>query len=100
VNPDHIPGQNNPAMQAVRCIGPLPVGWYSMSEPFHHPKLGQITFQLTPDPENEMFGRDDFFMHGAGGDDPENSSEGCIIQAHDVRQAVADSGIRRLQVVA
>jgi hypothetical protein len=100
VNPDHIQGRNNPAMQAVRFIGPLPVGWYTISEPFHHPKLGQLTFQLTPDPENDMLGRGEFFMHGAGGDDPANSSEGCIIQAHDVRQAVADSGVRRLQVVA
>ena len=99
-NPSHIPGRNNPEAQTLRCIGPLPVGWYTMGEPFHHPELGPLTFILTPDPTNEMFGRDSFRMHGASATDPLNSSEGCIVQAHDVRQAVADSGVRRLQVTA
>ena len=100
VNPTHIHGRNNPQAQALHCIGPLPVGWYTMGEPFHHPALGPLTFQLTPDGGNEMFGRTGFFMHGASATDPLNSSEGCIVQAHDVRQAVADSGVRRLQVTA
>lgn len=100
VNPDHLQGRNNPDMQGVKWIGPLPCGWYTMSEPYHHERLGPMVFELTPDPENDMLGRGDFFIHGAGGPDPMNASEGCICQGPAVRQAIADSGIRRLQVVA
>ena len=103
VNPDHIQGRNNPTAQQIHCIGPLPQGWYDIGAPITHPHLGPLAFPLTPDPANEMFGRSDFFIHGAGGADPANSSEGCIIQAHDVRAHLAqlvEAGTTRLKVVA
>lgn len=102
-NPNHLPGRNNPALQAVHNIGPLPQGWYDVGAPITHPHLGPLAFPLTPDPSNEMFGRSDFFIHGAGGADPANASKGCIIQAHAVREHLAqlvDAGTTRLQVVA
>ena len=105
VNLDHVQGRNNPDMQAVRFIGPLPRWCYTVGAPIHHPELGVLAFPLTPDPDTngEMCGRGDFFIHGAGGDDPENSSEGCIIMPHDVRVHLAllqASGVTRLQVTA
>lgn len=105
VNPDHIQGRNNPDAQDQKCIGPLPRWGYTVGAPITHPHLGPLAFPLTPDPDpnGEMCGRGDFFIHGAGGADPANSSEGCIIQPHDVREHLAqlvEAGTIRLQVVA
>lgn len=76
-------GRNNPDMQNVHNIGPLPCGFYKILEPYHHPKLGVLTFNLEPFPENEMFGRADFRIHGYAAVEP--SSEGCICQHKDAR---------------
>ncbi len=88
-------GLNNPAKQDVHKIGPLPRGRYKIGAPYHHPHLGPLTFNLTPDPANKMFGRDEFKIHGfeAGCDhtNPRTSSEGCIAQEHPTRQYVADN---------
>lgn len=45
---------------------------------------------LTPFPENQMFGRGAFRIHGYEKVHPELSSEGCIVQVHDVRKHIAD----------
>ena len=101
VNPNRIHGKNNPYAQNIHCIGPLPRGMYTIMEwQDRHPGLGPLVAELVPDTDNEMFGRSGFFNHGAGGNDPGNSSEGCIVAPHAERQAVKDSGETRLQVVA
>ena len=99
VNPDHVPGFNNPGAQVLRKIGPLPVGLYALAEPITHPELGPLAFKLTPDPANQMFGRDGFWIHGASSTDPMNSSEGCIVLPHAVRARIADSAERSLTVI-
>lgn len=96
----HSEGRNNPAMQNVKGVGPLPRGWYTIEKAYDHPHLGPITMDLTPDKTNQMFGRDLFRMHGAAAIHPEMSSDGCIIQYHSVRELVANSATRRLEVVA
>lgn len=45
---------------------------------------------LAPFPENEMFGRSEFRIHGYAKVNPELSSHGCIVQVHDVRKHIAD----------
>lgn len=92
-------GRNNPAMQNVPNVGPLPKGLYKIGPAYHHPKLGPVTMNLTPAPTNEMFGRADFRIHGASEDDPENSSEGCIIQIRMVRELIDASPDKDLEVV-
>lgn len=103
VNPDHIHGYNNPDAQQVHNIGPLPRGFYTIGDPITHPHLGPLAFPLMPDASNEMFGRSDFWIHGASPKDPLNSSEGCIVMAHSIRLALAEivaHGFNRLQVTA
>ncbi len=91
-------GRDNHAMQAVHDVGPLPCGEYTIGAGYTHPKLGPVTMNLTPDPSNEMFGRDVFRIHG---DNPEHdASEGCIVQGPSVRQRVNTSTDKRLRVVA
>lgn len=93
-------GKNNPDAQNIPNIGPLPRGVYTIGQPYHHPKLGPLTMNLTPDPANEMESRADFRIHGAApAPDTETSSEGCIIQYHPVRQQVANSQDNQLQVI-
>lgn len=92
-------GKNNPDMQNVPDVGPIPVGRYTIGAPYHHPKLGPITMDLEPDTNNEMYGRSLFRIHGFG-EDKEHASEGCIIQVPSVRQAIADSGDNQLEVVS
>lgn len=101
-----LAGKNNPAMQNVPMIGPLPVGKYIINDPRNDPKLGPLAFFLTPDPTNEMFGRSGFNIHGADIRTPSLSSEGCIIQQRTVREYIdtkiagspVDSPLRQLAV--
>lgn len=97
-------GKNNPAMQNVHEIGPLPVGIYRIGDAYNHPHLGPLTMNLTPDAANEMFGRSDFRIHGDYiGDLGQLASKGCIVLNHGYRAAIADAaahGERLLEVVA
>ena len=99
----HGEGKNNPAMQFVRCVGPLPQGWYTI-DPWEmsHPVLGPMVAHLTPDPDNDMQGRNAFYFHGPSSDPSKygQESEGCIVVPHFPRQAIKDTGMTRLQVVA
>lgn len=83
-------GYNNPDKQNVPDIGPLPRGFYKIGAPYHHPHLGPLTMDLTPFPENQMFGRSLFRIHGRSAINPELSSKGCVCQDRPARQFVAD----------
>jgi hypothetical protein len=100
VNPGHVHGYNNPAAQAIHCIGPLPQGLYKIVEwQDEHPRLGPIV-AILQQVSGETFGRDDFRIHGASATDPLNSSEGCIVLPHADRVAWRASGDMDLEVVA
>ncbi len=88
---DTVNGQNNPEAITIEGIGPLPPGWYTIGDPIDSPKLGPIAFPLTPDPANQMYGRSEFYLHAPEVTPkvPDVSSDGCIIQIHDVRVLVA-----------
>lgn len=84
-------GLNNPDMQEVHNVGPIPRGRYTITAPYTHPHLGPLTMNLLPFSDNEMFGRSDFRIHGFSYAHPELSSEGCITQQRSARQIVADN---------
>ena len=100
-------GKNNPAMQAVRGIGPIPRGFYTIG-PWEetHGHLGPMVAPLTPDIENDMLADDGrarsaFFIHGAStGANYGQESMGCIVLPRADRQIVKGTGETRLQVVA
>lgn len=100
-----VQGRNNPATQAVKDIGPLPVGKYKVGTAYDSPKTGPLTIPLTPDPSNEMYDRDGFRIHGwqIGTDpnDPFNpSSDGCIMQARPYREAINSSPDKDWEVIS
>lgn len=83
-------GKNNPDMQQVRCVGPLPQGTYKV-EPWisQHPHLGPDVAPLTQ-VAGETYGRGDFFIHGpsVASDRYGEESKGCIVIPRPMRQAV------------
>lgn len=97
----HGAGLNNPDMQFVHGIGPLPVGTYTMGKPVDDPKLGPYAIPLIPDAENEMYGRDAFYIHGDEALHPGEhlASDGCIVQPHPARVTAWQSGDHRLGVI-
>jgi hypothetical protein len=92
-------GYNNPAMDDVDKVGPLPAGFYTLQEPHDSPRTGKYTMNLLPDPSNDMKGRSLFRCHGANADHPATSSEGCIVQLHGTRVAMWTEGDHYLQVM-
>lgn len=79
-------GKNNPDMQDVKGIGPLPRGWYTAQEPEDDPVVGKYAMRLIPDVTNEMFGRNSFFIHGDSSEHPGLASHGCVVLPRSVRQ--------------
>lgn len=101
-NPGRIHGKNNPLMQRVHNIGPLPQGFYTLG-PWedHHEGLGPLVAPLVPDGDTEMYGRNGFYCHGPSFDVAKqgNESRGCVVTWHNVRQHIKDLGVTRLQVI-
>jgi len=94
-------GKNNPEMQSVRNVGPIPEGdWTIAGPPVNTPEHGPYVLRLTPKDETETFGRSGFLMHGDSKSAPGTASHGCVIMPRTVREQVWDSGDRDLQVVA
>lgn len=96
-NPEGI---NNPDMQFVHNIGPLPEGWYTFGglvETGSH--LGPYCFPLIPDVSNEMGGRSGFWCH-ADTVTPRCASEGCVVMPNATRIAMYKSDCHRIKVVA
>lgn len=82
-------GKNQPGMQAVPSVGPLPRGIYSVSDWHNHPRLGQMVARLIQT-EGEAFGRNDFFIHGPSKDPKRfgQESQGCIVIPRPGREKV------------
>ncbi len=82
-------GKNNPLMTYIKDTGPLPCGTYTIGDPYDHPQLGPICFNLSPDASNEMFGRSLFRIHADSIAHPGEASHGCIVIDRTARQALA-----------
>lgn len=91
-------GKNNPDMQNQEGVGPIPRGMYTIEAPHDSPQVGPYAMCLTPSPENEMFGRADFLIHGDSVDHPGKASHGCVILPFVLRKEIWESGYHTLQV--
>jgi hypothetical protein len=90
-------GKNNCDMQHVKGVGPVVRGLFTIGKPRDSKKVGPFAMDLIPHPENEMFGRSAFMIHGDNLDG--TASEGCIVVPRRVRHIIWDSGDRVLLVV-
>lgn len=96
----HGEGKNNPSMQTVSRVGPLPRGVYTMKELYlKTPKHGPFVIKLEPEPTNEMFGRSAFLVHGDSKSDPGGASLGCIIADRKSRETMWKSEDKKVEVV-
>ena len=91
-------GRNNPAMQNVSGIGPIPEGDYTIGLSYRHPRLGPCTMNLDPVSGTQTFGRDAFRIHGDNVS--HDASHGCIILGPSIRTLIDESGDRFLSVVS
>jgi hypothetical protein len=92
-------GKNNPAMQTVHDVGPIPQGAWTITAMVDvHPRLGPFCLYLTPKEGTQTYGRDQFFVHGDSIVSPGNASHGCIILGRMYREAMWRSGDRDLEV--
>jgi hypothetical protein len=87
----HGLGKNNPEMEHVKNIGPLPKGKYLIGKPYDSPNTGPFTLPLIPDPSNKMYGRGDFKIHGDSINAPGTASHGCIILPRNIRMQINQS---------
>jgi len=93
-------GKNNPAMQAVANMGPIPQGeWSIIGPPVNTAGHGPYVLELRPSPDTNTFGRSGFLMHGDSVNSPGCASHGCIIMPRAIRELVWSSGDSDLEVV-
>jgi len=94
-------GKNNPDLQAVANVGPIPQGtWTIIGPPFNSPEHGPYVMRLAPNKNTHTFGRNGFLLHGDSIEAPGCGSRGCIIMPRAVRELVWQSGETVLEVVA
>lgn len=92
-------GKNNPVMEAVREVGPIPAGqWRIDGPPVNTPTHGPYVLHLQP--LGDTHGRSAFLIHGDSVARPGTASKGCIILPRAVREEVWASGDRDLEVIA
>ncbi len=91
--------KNNPALENVKGKGPLPKGTYTILPPRDSQTVGKYAMPLLPDPHNNMYGRNSFYIHGDSAEHPGEASHGCIVTGFDQRHILWLTGDHVLQVV-
>lgn len=91
-------GRNNPDMQDVHDVGPIPQGRYQIGAPYDHPQLGPCVMNLDPLPGTNTFGRSAFRIHGNNA--ANDASHGCVIIIPTVRRFIPTTGDDQLEVTA
>lgn len=96
-----VDGRNNPDMERVPNVGPLPRGLWAMVELIpHHPTLGDYVIRLEPLEGTETWGRGDFAIHGPNAAKaPGYSSHGCPVIERPGRERIWTSGDHVVEVV-
>lgn len=93
-------GKNNPAMQAVANLGPIPQGeWTIVGPPVNTAQHGPFVLRLQPADGTNTLGRSGFLMHGDSIESPGCASHGCIIMPRTIRELVWNSGDTELEVI-
>jgi hypothetical protein len=93
-------GLNNPLMDGVPGVGPIPAGQWQIGEFFDDiGGKGPQVCHLTPAPGTDTLGRSGFMIHGDNQLMNHSASEGCIIAARFIRDAIAHSGDKIIEVV-
>lgn len=98
-------GKNNPALEGVQGIGPVPAGRWKIGAPYDSNSVGPYALRLEAvdahfgDDKHDGTGRGSFRIHGDSVRAPGTASRGCIILPRNIRQMIWTSGDRDLLVV-
>jgi hypothetical protein len=87
----HGVGLNNPSLQSVPDIGPIPQGEYTLSPFFTHPRLGNLCARFMPKPGSTTYGRSGFDLHGDNQYRNHTASEGCVVVDKPYRLEISHS---------
>jgi hypothetical protein len=90
-------GKNNPDKEAVRNVGPIPQGLYTIGKQRVFKKMTHC-FDLTP-LGHIARDRSGFLIHGDSRTAPGTASRGCIVLPLETRKKIAASGIVKIRVV-
>lgn len=98
-------GKNNPAMETVRAVGPIPRGKWLIRAPYNSRAVGPYVLPVWAldnvlDDVHARTRRSAFRIHGDSIRAPGTASKGCIILPRAVREQIWKSGDRELEVVA
>jgi hypothetical protein len=98
-------GRNNPSLQGVQGVGPIPVGAWRIVGRYDSQNVGPYVLTLHADDGklddvHAGTGRSAFRIHGDSIRAPGTASRGCIILPRAVRERIWQSGDRLLEVVA
>ena len=96
----HSEGKNNPELESVPNVGPIPRGLWAMSAPRSTLTHGPFVIPLTPLPGTDTHGRSGFMCHGDSVSTPGSASLGCLILPKPYRVRLWKSGDPLLRVVA
>ena len=102
----HGRGKNNPSLQGVKGVGPIPRGRWRLQSIYDSKNVGPRTITLWSlddpilDDVHEPSGRAAFRIHGDSIRAPGTGSRGCIILPRPIRIAMWASKDRELEVVA
>lgn len=92
------PGLNNPEMENVQNVGPIPRGkWHIERWDDHHGEKGPQVAVLKPVGHN-AHGRSAFLIHGDNSDMNHTASHGCPIANRTIRNALRVSDETELEV--
>ncbi len=101
----HAEGLNNPDMEHVRGVGPIPRGQWRIGPPYDSDSLGPYTLPLwyLEDgnfDDSAAYGRSAFRVHGDNSARNRSASHGCIVLPRKVRELIAESSDSLLEVIA
>lgn len=91
-------GLNNPKLEHMRDVGPIPKGKWKISRPYNSKTKGPHVMALTP-VGHDALGRTEFMIHGDNAKKNKSASNGCIILGPADRKAISASGDDDLEVV-
>lgn len=83
-------GLNNPDMQHVRNVGPIPAGEWVIGREFVHAVKGPVCMRLSP-VGHDALGRNGFMIHGDNKNGNKSASLGCIILSKPIRTLISKS---------
>lgn len=97
----HGEGLNNPELESVPDVGPIPCGQWQVTGVIHQdPELGPYVLVLEPLPGTDTFGRTVFRVHGDNRLLNYTASKGCVVAGLPSRERIWESNDHVITVVA